>query len=229
LFRESLKLFENMLSNGITPNSTTFINILHACSHSKLHNEATQVFELMTSKFGISPNTKHYDCLIDVLSRSGQLKAAENVINTMPTPGIISWTTLLGAARYYNNIQLAEHAYQQLILLNPNYSPAYVLLGNTYAHGKQYADAERVRNIMDDRKIKKQPGISWIEINGIRHRFVVRDHSHPQSEQIYNKLDELDLQLKNAGFRPDTSWVLQNIDEDLKERVLCHHRFDAVS
>lgn len=49
------------------------------------------------------------------------------------------------------------------------------------------------------------------------------EHSHPQSSQIYRKLDELKKMIKEAGYVPDTSYALQDTDEEQKEHNLWNH------
>ncbi len=77
---------------------------------------------------------------------------------------------------------------------------------------------------MRQNRVKKTHGISCIEVNFQPHCFTVHDKSHPQIKEIYAKLDELNEKLKDAGFKPDTSWVLQDVPEQEKEHVLCYHR-----
>ncbi len=108
--------------------------------------------------------------------------------------------------------------------VDPWNAAPYVLLGNTYAQLGRHEDAIRVRTQMRYNRVKKMPGTSCIEVNFQRHCFTVHDKSHPQIKEIYAKLDELNEKLKNAGFKPDTSWVLQDMPEHKKERVLCYHR-----
>ncbi|CAN6548608.1 unnamed protein product [Malus baccata var. baccata] len=68
---EALTLFKIMQHSGVKPNSVTFIAALAACSHSGLVAEGKQYLESM-SKGG--PTIDHYDCMIDVYSRAGQLQ-----------------------------------------------------------------------------------------------------------------------------------------------------------
>lgn len=53
--------------------------------------------------------------------------------------------------------------------------------------------------------------------------FLAGDVSHPRSNQIYAKLEELSCQLKGAGYQPDTSYVFQDVDEEHKEAILSQH------
>ncbi|CAI0555516.1 unnamed protein product [Linum tenue] len=53
--------------------------------------------------------------------------------------------------------------------------------------------------------------------------FGVGDNSHPQSPEIYKKLDELKKRIIEAGYVPDTSYALQDTDEEQKEHNLWNH------
>ena len=77
--------------------------------------------------------------------------------------------------------------------------------------------------MMMDGGIKKTPGCSLIEMNGIVHEFVAGDHSHPQSEEIYSKLDEMIEDLKISRYLPNNLEVSLNIGEEEKENVLNRH------
>lgn len=55
------------------------------------------------------------------------------------------------------------------------------------------------------------------------HAFVIEDRSHPQTEKIYETLEKLETQMRDAGYLPDTNFVLHDVDEEQKERVLCYH------
>jgi len=55
------------------------------------------------------------------------------------------------------------------------------------------------------------------------YEFIVADRSHPQGEEIYEKLDELTGKIKDAGYVPDTSFVLHDVDRDQKEIKHSYH------
>lgn len=73
---------------------------------------------------------------------------------------------------------------------------------------------------MSERNIKKPPGCSLIEVDGFVHEFVKGDSSHPQSSEIYEMLDDVINLLKKAGYVPNKSEVLFDIDEEEKETAL---------
>ncbi|GAB4837578.1 hypothetical protein Ancab_002428 [Ancistrocladus abbreviatus] len=51
----------------------------------------------------------------------------------------------------------------------------------------------------------------------------MRDRSHPDSDKIYALLEGLKEQLKEAGYIPETRFVLHDIDQEVKEEALMSH------
>lgn len=76
---------------------------------------------------------------------------------------------------------------------------------------------------MDEWKVKKEIGYSWIEVKNKTYSFVAGDVSHPLSEMIYAKLEDLSTRLQDMGYQPDTTYVLHDIEEDQKEEILSRH------
>eukprot|EP01018_Ginkgo_biloba_P029684 Gb_04091 [translate_table: standard] len=222
--KEALTLFEQMQRENMKPNHITFVGILSACSHVGLVDEGHYYFKSMSQTHGIMPGMEHYACMVDLLGRAGLLAEAENFIKEMPIePGALLWRILLGACRTYGNVELGKHAAECILALEPEDAAAYVLLSNIYAAAGRWDDVANVRKMMKENRVKKEPGCSWIELKGRLHKFVVRDKSHPQTKKIYKKLEELTEQMKEAGYVPDTNFVLHDVEEEQKEQLLCHH------
>eukprot|EP01018_Ginkgo_biloba_P003260 Gb_27377 [translate_table: standard] len=221
---EALKLFEQMQHSGMSPDHITLVCVLSACCHAGLVDEGRQYFNCMTQCYHITPTMDHYICIVDLLGRAGRLDEAQNVINKMPiNPDATVWRSLLGACRVHNNIELGEQVAKHLFELEPENAAPYVLLSNIYAAAGRWDDTENVRKMMKDRKVKKTPGCSWIEVNKQMHTFLVGDRSHPQTQKIYAKLEKLSRQMKAAGYVPDTRFVLYDVEEQQKEQFIRHH------
>eukprot|EP01018_Ginkgo_biloba_P037964 Gb_20910 [translate_table: standard] len=222
--KEALIMFEQMQQAGLKPDQFTFIAVLSACSHVGLVDEGRHYFDSMSQDYGIAPRVEHYTCMVDLLGRAGCLDEAEGFVHRMPfEPPALIWRTLLGACRIHGNMELGKHAAEHILLLEPKDAAAYVLLSNIYAAVGCWADVANLRKLMKDRQVEKEPGCSWIQIKNKVHAFVVSDRSHPQTEEIYSKLAELTRQMKAAGYVPDTSTVLHDVEEEQKKHVLCHH------
>jgi hypothetical protein len=71
--------------------------------------------------------------------------------------------------------------------------------------------------------VKKQPGRTWIEVNNEVHMFVVDDQDHPQISEIHAELKRLSRHMDDAGYVPNTKFVLHDVEEEEKRFQLCHH------
>jgi len=107
--------------------------------------------------------------------------------------------------------------------MEPQNTSSYVLLSNIYSAAGKWDDATKVRKIMKDREVKKKPGCSWIEVKNRVHAFMSEDRSHPQIEEIHAMLNRLAGPLEEAGYVPNTSFVLHDMEDKHKEHVLYHH------
>lgn len=220
----ALGVFGEVEKLGIRPDENTFVGLLCGCTHGGLVDEGRQFFNSMSRAFSVTPTVEHYGCMVDLLGRSGLLDEAHEMIKSMPTePNCIVWGALLGGCRLHKNTDLAEYVLKQLIALEPSNSGNYVLLSNIYSANHKWDESEKIRSIMNEKGIQKIPGCSWIEVNGVVHEFRVGDKSHPSSNEIYAKLDELGKRLKAAGFVATTEYVLFDIEEEEKEHFLGYH------
>eukprot|EP01018_Ginkgo_biloba_P030309 Gb_38435 [translate_table: standard] len=76
---------------------------------------------------------------------------------------------------------------------------------------------------MRDKGLRKEPRCSWIGVKKMVHSFIVEDSSHPQTQDIYSKLDELMGKMKVVGYVPDTSFVLHDVEQEKKEHNIFYH------
>jgi len=103
--------------------------------------------------------------MIDLYSHAGMLEKALDIINRMPFPPAATvWHIVLAASRVNLNIDLGKLAAEKIISLEPQDSAAYSLLSNIYAAAGNWHEKVNVRKLMDKRKVKKEPGYSWIEV-----------------------------------------------------------------
>ena len=221
--QDALELFRKMKADGLVPDAYSFVALLSACSHAGLVDEGRQIFCAMKD-YGVEPTVVHYTCMVDLLGRAGLLEETKRFISSMPVEADAgTWGALLGACRTYGNVELGELAAKEVMKLDPAAASPYVLLSNIYAAAGQWDQVSFIRHMMQERGIRKEPGVSWIEISNKVHRFVVGDRSHPEAKKIYDVLNNLSKELKAEGYVPDTRLVLRNIDEEQKVHALCAH------
>ncbi|KAK4484417.1 hypothetical protein RD792_006996 [Penstemon davidsonii] len=159
----ALETFEKMEKAMVRPDDITFLAVLKACSHAGLADEARMYFSKMHDKYGIVPNSDHYACLVDVLSRCGRLYEAYDILNRMSMKVTAkAWGALLGACRTYGEVDLAEIAGKALLEIEPNNPANYVILTRIYASNGRYEKAEKLRKEMEVRGVMVSPGSSWV-------------------------------------------------------------------
>lgn len=223
--KSAIEFFEKSVKGGfMKPDHVTFTHLLSACSHSGLVEEGKYYFQAMSEVYKVQPRLDHYSCMVDLLGRCGLLNDAHDLIKNMPLePNAGVWGALLGACRVYNNIDLGKEAAEKMIALDPSDPRNYIMLSNIYSAKGLWSNASKVRASMKARGVTRSPGCSFIEHENRIHCFVVDDHSHPDSEKIHEKLEELMRKINEAGFVQETDSVLHNVDEEVKKDMVNKH------
>ncbi|XP_075498650.1 pentatricopeptide repeat-containing protein At4g37170-like [Primulina tabacum] len=220
----ALQLFELLLQSGDKPDHIVFIGVLSACTHAGLVDKGLDYFYSIEEKHGLSHTVDHYACVIDLLSRSGRFKEAEDIIKKMPMkPDKFLWASLLGGCRIHGNYELAEKVAEALFEIEPENAATYVTLANIYATAGKWSEVAKVRKLMDERQVVKKPGISWIDVKNKVHVFLVGDQSHPKSEEIFEFLGKVSKRMVEEGYIPSTNYVLHDVEEEQKEQNLSFH------
>jgi pentatricopeptide repeat protein len=221
---DAIDHFSRMERAGVTPSDVTYIGVLSACSHVGLVDEGQSFFNHMVKVVGLEPRIEHYGCMVDLLGRAGHLEEAEKVVLNMPIkPDDVIWKALVGACKMHGNIEMGKRVAEILMDMAPHDSGSYVALSNMYASSENWEAVSEVRLMMREMDIRKDPGCSWIELDGVIHEFLVEDESHPRAKEIHSMLEEISKQLRLIGYRPDTAQVLLKMDEEEKESALHYH------
>ncbi|XP_057956841.1 pentatricopeptide repeat-containing protein At4g14050, mitochondrial [Malania oleifera] len=224
LAEEALYTYDRMVSAGLQPNEVTFVGLIYACSHVGLVNRGRYLLNSMIKDYGISPSLLHYTCLLDLLSRSGHLDEAENVIKTMPfKPDEATWAAFLSSCRRHGNAQMAIRVADHLLNLQPEDPSTYILLSNTYAGLGMWENVSKIRKLMSAMEFRKKPGYSFIDFGKESQVFYAGETSHYMKDEIFALLKELEAEMKRRGYVPDTSSVLHDLEQQEKERLLFWH------
>ncbi|MQL85396.1 hypothetical protein Taro_017916 [Colocasia esculenta] len=225
---DAVQLFDAMQRSGqVRPDAITFTCLLAACGQAGLTEQGMHYFDVIKSeRHGIAPRTEHYACVVSLLGRAGKLGRAYAVIGEMPAdqpPDACVWGALLSACKVHGDVALGEVAAEKLFELEPRNVGNYVLLSNIYAGKGMWDGVGRVRDAMRAMGLKKNPGYSWIQVGNQLHMLLAGDKSHPQMPQILERVEELDARMRRLGYLPSTEVVLQDVEEQDKEVMLCGH------
>ncbi|KAL5982712.1 hypothetical protein ACLOJK_016788 [Asimina triloba] len=177
-------------------------------------NEALKLFNHMIMSEQ-KPDNVTMVGVLSACSHAGRLDEAEKVIESMPIqPDSVLWGSLLSACKVHGNMKLGKRVADKLLELDPKNSGSYVLLSNMYAETGRWGEVVRIRKLMRQRGVVKQPGCSWIELQSQVHVFLVKDKRHPCRKEIYHLLKMLIIQMRRAGYVPDVRSISLEADTE---------------
>ncbi|XVF49037.1 hypothetical protein PTKIN_Ptkin03bG0236700 [Pterospermum kingtungense] len=197
---DGLLLFEEMRKGGFEPDSETFLALLSACASAVAVEEGVMYFELMKNEYRIVPRIEHYIGIIGVFGSSGHLNEAVEFIDNMPIePTMEIWQALKGFARIHGDIDLEDHIEELLLGLDPS--------------------------IRSENETRAPPRKKLSMINMIEEKNRVSEYRciNPFKGEGNEKLKGLNGQMREAGYVPDTRYVLHDIDQEAKEQALQYH------
>lgn len=224
--QDVVELFKFMREEKkVMPDKVTFLAVLSGCSHGGMENRGLEVFDEMASgKYGVEPDIEHYGSVVDLLGRAGQIEKAFKFIKHMPfEPTAAIWGALLGACKVHQNVDIGEYVGNRLLEIEPENAGNYVILSNLLASAGRWNDVRDIRDLMKEKAVTKEPGKSWIELDKTLHTFHAGDRSHPRNEEVSTKVREISVKIKEAGYAPDLTCVLYDVDEEQKEKILLSH------
>ncbi|GJN24647.1 hypothetical protein PR202_gb12400 [Eleusine coracana subsp. coracana] len=185
----------------------------------QLHSFATKSGLLYTPGVGNAIITFVY-----VLGCWGHFDEAEQLIGSMPfKPGALVWRSLLDSCSKHSNMTMRRKAMKHLLALEPHDPSTYVLTSNLFSESARWHSSENTRLEMREKGMRKIPARSWTFHDNTIHSFFARDRSHPQSKDIQAGLDVLILECMKAGYEPDTTFVLHDVEEYQKRHFLMYH------
>lgn len=154
---EALRFFNNLLEKRLEePDDITFLGALSACTHRGRVDEGIRYFEMMQTNYSLSPNIKHFGCMVDLLGKSGRVRDAYNLIRTMPMEcNAVVWRTLLGACVMHGDVELGKKVHWHLKKVEPDHSGDFVLLSHMYASASRWSDVLEMRGKMKQKQVQK--------------------------------------------------------------------------
>ncbi|KAI5078105.1 hypothetical protein GOP47_0007929 [Adiantum capillus-veneris] len=209
--RSALECFGDMLCQRIEPDSWTFSSILAACSEAALVKEGHRLFKAMETYYGIIPGVEHYNCIIDLFSRAGQMPEAKKLLRSMPVlPDITTWMSLLTASRMYGYVDLGLKCFNEVAQLEPDAAAIYALLSHMYADFNLFQDACKVQELKKCSSAWKKPGKACIEIGDSIQEFIVGEKSTSDTD-LSRGLSRL---LKEQGYTPRLDMIFETSENE---------------
>ncbi|XP_044496498.1 pentatricopeptide repeat-containing protein At1g15510, chloroplastic [Mangifera indica] len=219
----AVQCFGRMIDSKVNPDEVTFISLLCACSRSGMVTEGLEYFNSMRLKYAVTPNLKHYACIVDLLGRAGQLEEALEFVQKMPVkPDAAIWGALLNACRIHRCVDLGEFAAEHIFETDTKHVGYYILLCNLYADSGRWDEVAKIRKTVREQGLAVDPGCSWVEVKGEVHAFLSGDNFHPQIKEINAVLKGFYEKTKAVDFGGSKCVSIDEI-ESSKTDIFCGH------
>ncbi|CDY63893.1 BnaA01g34590D [Brassica napus] len=149
-------------SSDVEPTGPTFLALLSACTHAGLVEQGKTLF-LKMQQYNVKPSLKHYSCLVDLLSRSGNLEEAEATVMSMPfSPDGAIWGTMLSSCMTHEEYEMGIRMAELAVGSDPGNDGYYIMLANMYSAAGKWEEAERARERMKESGVGKKAGHSVV-------------------------------------------------------------------
>ncbi|XP_078435629.1 pentatricopeptide repeat-containing protein At5g39680-like [Wolffia australiana] len=198
LAAEALRTFEAMPE---TPTAATFAGVLTACAALSRTELGLGYLGRMRGEFGVEPGVEHYTCVVGMLCRAGRAAEAGELMRNAPVEWDgVAWRTLLGGCVAQGGESLGAAAERVA-----DDAGAMVMLSNMHAGAGEWGGVAAVRGGMRRRGLKKEPGISWLQLGGRTHVFAAGNRGDPRCREVYAILVGAirDLARDDGGSGPD--------------------------
>jgi pentatricopeptide repeat protein len=200
---EALALYESMVSHDICPDEVTFAGLLTTCSHCGLLEQGRAFFESMVSVHRLKPTPEHLACLLDMYARSGNIAKAIEMLDqysemVQPHSSDMREALLSAYSSGHLDVRIGKKVVSSMVSMEPSRDAGYVMLSNLLCATGQWTEAERVRRAMSEHGVKKSPGCSWVQVNGVVKVFLSGDQELDRSDIVCDVFHLLDGEMRNT-------------------------------
>ena len=230
-------LYDKLKESGGIITDDIYSIVMNCCSHSGNMDKAIEVFnEHLSRNNNIIYETYTLTPIIDGLGRNNQLIQAEYYYNTYQhhikyyKDKVLMLISILSSCKIHNDILRAERIVSMIEELHAKHNdsdiePAiYVTLSNIYGNNKEFNKLRDIRAKVESTKLKKTPGISWIEHDGELHEFRVNDKNHYMYNDIMKHKEILKNELIQYGHIFDDKVITRELkNNETIEDHLCGH------
>ncbi|KAJ4837215.1 hypothetical protein Tsubulata_050722, partial [Turnera subulata] len=250
--QDALKIFARMFHIDKTANYVTFTSALAACSHLEFFDEGRRAHALAILT-GLHDNLIVGNALITLYAKLGMMGEARKIFHRMPKRDLVTWNALIGGHADNQQSEAALEAFKLMKeecvptncitlsnVLGACLAPDDLLTGGMPIHAfiirSGFGSDEHVLNslimmyakcgvlnssnyIFDGLNIKS--AVAWNVI-------MAANAHHGCMEEALRLLVQmrrvgLKKMIKEAGYFPDTSYALQDTDDEQKEHNLWNH------
>ncbi|RVW60343.1 Pentatricopeptide repeat-containing protein [Vitis vinifera] len=175
----------HVLKVGFEEDTVLANALIHACARCGSIALSKQAFDKMGSHDIVYWNSMLKAYAMHGQGRAGRIsEVKELIVKMLMEPDPVVWSALLGGCRKHGETKLAKLAAVKVKELDPNNSLGYILMSNIFCTDGHFNEARLISREMEGKTVRKEPGLSWIEVVNLLHEFVSRGQQHPEREAI---------------------------------------------
>uniref|UniRef100_A0A7N0VDW5 Pentatricopeptide repeat-containing protein n=1 Tax=Kalanchoe fedtschenkoi TaxID=63787 RepID=A0A7N0VDW5_KALFE len=175
-----------MILSGFIPTLYVTNCLIHMYIRCSDLVRAAAVFDVMPER-----DTVSWNAMIFGYAASGDMLTADSFFEMMPRRDVVSWNSMMSGYMKNGSFWDSVMTFARMRNLDPQDSSAYILLSNIYADAGMWKEVTKIRRSMRYKKLKKEPGCSWIEVKNEVHAFLAADKAHRKAKEIYETLNIL--------------------------------------
>ncbi|KAI5080114.1 hypothetical protein GOP47_0005593 [Adiantum capillus-veneris] len=112
--QQALECYERMQSEGIHPDSGTYVAILNACALTGAIDKGKHVHDEILRQELLEHDSLVGNALVDMYAKCGALPQAQSVLEKLPFRDVVSWNTLITGYAQKGKGQQALECYEQM-------------------------------------------------------------------------------------------------------------------
>jgi pentatricopeptide repeat protein len=142
----AFEVFGSMQRTGVDPDGGTLVSLLSASGHAGFNRRrGLGLFASIARFHNIRPSVHHFNCIADMLGRSGFLGEAEDLLVTLHANGnLVGWLTLLAHCGNRGNAVLGKRCFDQVMGVDCNNAAAHALMSSIYFQANMLGELQEL-------------------------------------------------------------------------------------
>ncbi|KAI5061774.1 hypothetical protein GOP47_0024279 [Adiantum capillus-veneris] len=112
--QEAVGCFQQMLSEGISPDAITYACILKGCGSTQDTDKGEKIHDDIVSQGMLKQDVVLGNALVDMYAKCGVLQKAQKVLDELPVRNVVSWNTLISGYAQQGHGQKALGCFQRM-------------------------------------------------------------------------------------------------------------------
>ncbi|CAM0904305.1 unnamed protein product [Alopecurus aequalis] len=110
---DALSLYDQMLNEGVKPNSATLITVISACAN-LTSLERGEVIHSYVKDMGLESDVSISTSLVDMYTKCGQVRIARGVFDSMPQRDVVTWNVMISGYGMHGEAEQALKLFNEM-------------------------------------------------------------------------------------------------------------------